>query len=213
MARITALVENPGRRGRYRLEVDGNAVATVDADLVLELGLRVGTEFSEALAALVTAGAARLLAFDKGLAALAIRSRSERELQRTLAQKGHAPEHVAAAIERLLALGFLNDAEFARSFARSRAVGRGLSRRRIQAELARRGVASDLIAAAVADVMEDEGVDERALVEAAAAKKMRSLAKYEPDVQRRRLYGFLARKGFSADLIREVVQRLTRVRD
>lgn len=185
----------------------------MDADLVFDLRLKVGTVFDADLAARVDAGAARLAAFDKGMAALAIRARSERELARWLAQKGHAPEHVAAAVERLRALGFLNDAEFARSFARSRAVGRGMSRRRIQAELGRRGVARELVDAAVADVMEDEGIDERSLVDAAAQKKLRSLARFEPDVQRRRLYGFLARKGFAGDLVHEVVRRLTRARE
>jgi regulatory protein len=195
------------------LEVDGEAKAVVDADLVLDLRLKVGTEFDADLAARVEAGAARLAAFDRGLAALAIRARSEREMARWLAQKGHAPEHVASAVERLSALGFLNDAEFARSFARSRALGRGMSRRRIQAELGRRGVARELVDAAVADMMDDEGINERALVESAARKKLRSLARFEPDVQRRRLYGFLARKGFAGDLVHEVVRRLTRPRE
>ena len=210
MSRITALTEHPRRRGRYRLELDGESKTVVDAELVLELRLKIGLEVDAVLAAQIDHGAARLAAFDKGMAALAIRARSERELARWLAQKGHAVEHVTPAIERLSALGFLNDAEFARSFARSRAVGRGMPGRRIQAELARRGVSPALAVAAIADVMEDEGVDESALVEAAAVKKLRSLAQFEPEVRRRRLYGFLARKGFAADRIHEILRRLTR---
>lgn len=209
MSSITALTALPRRDGRYRLEVDGESKAVVDTELVLELRLKVGAEFGADLAASVEAAAAGLAAYDKGLAALAIRSRSERELTRWLAQKGHAPEHVVSAVERLRALGFLNDAEFARSFARSRAVGRGMSRRRIQAELSRRGVARDLVDAAVADVMEDEGIDERMLVDAAALKKLRSLAGLEPHVQRRRLYGFLARQGFAAEFVHDAVRRHT----
>ena len=85
-----------------------------------------------------------------------------------------------------------------------------MSRRRIAAELAKRGVARELADAAIAEVMSDENIDERAIVEAAAAKKFRSFAKLDADVQRRRLYGFLARKGFAPDLVRETVQRLTR---
>jgi regulatory protein len=104
----------------------------------------------------------------------------------------------------------LNDADYAVLFTRSRATTRGMSRRRIAAELAKRGVARDLVDAAITEVMADESIDERAIVEAAAAKKFRSLAKLEPDVQRRRLYGFLARKGFAPDLVRETVAKLTR---
>ena len=62
---------------------------------------------------------------------------------------------------------------------------------------------------AINEVMADENVDERAMVEAAAVKKLRTLAKLEPDVRRRRLYGFLARKGYAPDLVRETVAKFT----
>jgi regulatory protein len=148
--------------------------------------------------------------YSKALEALTRRARSTAELARWLTERDHAPEHIERSIARLQELGYLDDAQYALAFARSRATARGMSRRRIQAELARRGVARDLADAAIAGVMQDEGVDERALIESAAAKKLRGMTKLEPDVRRRRLYGFLARKGFAADLIRETVSRLAR---
>jgi regulatory protein len=153
---------------------------------------------------------ARQGALDKALEALAVRPRSTRELERWLAEREYAADDIAAAAERLTSLGLLNDVEYARSFARSRMLGRGMSRRRVQAELGRRGVARQVADAAITEVMADEAVDEQALVEAAAMKKLRALAKLEPEVQRRRLYGFLARQGFPADLVRATVARLTR---
>lgn len=215
---ITSLAEQPRHPGRYRLEVDGKAVATVDgkavatvdAASVRDLSIHIGVEWTPELAARVEVAAARLATFDKALQALALRARSQRELERWLAQKGHEREHVAAAVERLLALGLLDDAAFARSFARSRAIGRGMSRRRIQAELSRRGVERSVTDAAIAEMAEDEGFDERALVEAAAQKKLRSLSKLAPDVRRRRLYGFLARRGYPPNFVMEVVNRLTK---
>ena len=110
------------------------------------------------------------------------------------------------ALERLTSLGLLNDAEFARSFARNRALSRGMSRRRIQAELARRGVDRVLVDRAIADVMTEESVNERALVESAAEKKLKSLRKLAPDVRRRRLYGYLARRGYAPDLVQETIR-------
>ena len=41
-------------------------------------------------------------------------------------------------------------------------------------------------------------------------KKLRSLSRLQPDVRRRRLYGFLARRGYPPDFVREVVNRLTK---
>ena len=148
--------------------------------------------------------------YAKALDALARRARSTKELERWLADRDHVAEHIAAAIERLTALGYLDDAEFARSFTRSRVLGKGMSRYRIQGELARRGVARDLVDAAIADVMADEGVDERAQVEAVAKKKLRSLAKLDAVTRKRRLYAFLSRRGYAPDLVREAVASLTR---
>jgi regulatory protein len=210
VGRITALVAHPRRAGRYRVEVEGNVVGVVDAEGVGTLKLRVGVAYDDVMAAGVALSAARVAAYDKALECLARGAKSTKDLARWLTQREHARENVTIAIERLTELGLLNDAEFARSFARSRATGRGMSRWRIQAELAKRGVARDLVDAAISEVMSDESIDERAMVEAAAAKKFRSLQKLEPDVQRRRLYGFLARKGYPPDLVGEIVKRLTR---
>jgi regulatory protein len=149
-------------------------------------------------------------AYNKALEALARGAKSTRDLGRWLARRDHAPEDVSAVLTRLTERGLLNDADYAVLFTRSRATTRGMSRRRIAAELAKRGVARDLVDAAITEVMADESIDERAIVEAAAAKKFRALAKLEPDVQRRRLYGFLARKGFAPDLVRETVAKFTR---
>ena len=62
----------------------------------------------------------------------------------------------------LLAAGLLDDARYALSFARSRLLDRKLSKRRVLAELSRRGVARDLADAAVAQVM--ESVNRRAVI-------------------------------------------------
>jgi len=45
-------------------------------------------------------------------------------------------------------------------------------------------------------------------IEEVAARKMRSLAALEPDVQRRRLYGFLARRGFASSEISRLLRSM-----
>jgi regulatory protein len=214
--KITGLSEHHRKPGRYRVEVDGKAIrlpdgksALVDVNLVLELKLRIGSIFDEAVEAAVLNGALRLATYDRALNALTSRARSAKELERWLANKKQPKEFIAPTIEKLTELGFLNDAEFAKQFARSRAVGRKMSKRLIQAELAKRGVARDLADRAVSEIVAEEQIDERAQAQALAAKKMRSLAKLAPEVQRRRLYGFLARKGYSPDLVMSAVRALT----
>jgi regulatory protein len=149
-------------------------------------------------------------AYNKAIECLARAPRSTKDLTRWLLDREYTPEDVAAAVEKLTARGLLNDAQFALLFTRSRMTNRGQSRLRVQLELAKRGIARDLVDAAIDEVMSDESFDERAMVETAAAKKFRSLSKLEPEVQKRRLYGFLARKGYPSTLVRDAVYKLTR---
>jgi regulatory protein len=184
------------------VEVDGKAVAVVDADLVLALGIRKGLPYTPELEAQLLAGAARLETLDRALNALSSRARSRRELERWLVQKELPREYIPAALDLLEARGFLDDAAFARGFVRDRAVNRRQSRRRIAAELGRRGVHRTLADQAIAEVFADHGIDESEQAREAAARKLRTLSKLEPQVAKRRLYGFLARKGFGAEAIR-----------
>ena len=208
MPRVTSLAIDTRRESRYRVVIDGDMSAWIDGELIHSFNLWVGADLEDHVVARLFDGAARLAALDQGVAALAIRARSAQELTRWLAKKGCDPEHAGAAVAQLTSLGLVDDAALARSFARSRAVGRGMSRRRIQAELARRGVARDLVDAAIVEVMLDEGLDERTLAEAAARKKLRSLARCAPIVRRRRLAGFLGRQGFPPGLIRDLLRGL-----
>ncbi|MGH7654689.1 MAG: regulatory protein RecX [Gemmatimonadaceae bacterium] len=146
--------------------------------------------------------------YNKALEVLARGPKATKDLGRWLLQRDHLPDDVNAALARLTERGLLNDAAYAMMFARSRLTTHHMSRRRIGAELAKRGVERAIADAAIAEVMEDESIDERAMVSAAAAKKLRSLAKLDAPIQRRRLYAFLARKGYPADLVREVVATL-----
>jgi regulatory protein len=125
-----------------------------------------------------------------------------------LVRKGEPAEHVAAAIARLVTLGILDDAQYARQFIRARISGAGLSRRRLQSELWRRGVARDVIDAALAEVLVEDEVDEAAQIARVAEKKLRTLRSADPATTRRRLYAFLARRGYDSAAIRRVMDSL-----
>ena len=58
--------------------------------------------------------------------------------------------------------------------------------------------------------MEEEGFDEGAACEALAVRRWAAVAALPPDVRRRRLTGFLLRRGFSGGEVQRVVRRLER---
>jgi regulatory protein len=143
--------------------------------------------------------------YERALDMLEARARGADELKRLLLRKGEPAAEVDAALERLSRAGLIDDANYARQVARSKALGAGLSRRRIQQELAKRGVARDVSSEAIAQVFDAEGVDEAAAIERVARKKLRTLAKLDAGTQRRRLYAHLARRGYDSDDIAKVM--------
>ena len=207
---ISAIVPSPRKEGRFDVLVDGRALATVSLDIIERLDLGVGTPLTAARERTLLEEAEALATYDRALNLLAVQPRSTRDLRRRLVQKGEPAPQVEKAIARLTAAGLLDDAQFARGLARSKAVGQGASRRRVEQEMFKRGVARDTASEAIAEVFEDEQVDEGANAEAAARKKLRSLGGLDAPTRRRRLYGFLARRGYGPDAIREALELVLR---
>ena len=207
---ITGIIAIPAHAGRFELEVDGRRLATVSLDIIDRFGLRVGAELEANVAAGVQHEAQGLRTYDRALNMLAFRARSAAELRRQLLRKGEPELFVTAALDRLVSTGLLDDREYARQYARSKVAGSGFSRRRVAQELRRRGVGRDVAEHAIDEVFQDDEVDEDAVIERAARKRLRTLESADPATRRRRLYSFLARRGFDLDDIRAVISRLDR---
>ncbi|WP_438017807.1 regulatory protein RecX [Sorangium sp. So ce315] len=202
---ITGIVPSPDKPGHVVLLVDGVAFATVPEERAA--GLAPGQSSPDAAAEpLRPAGEGEQRTYERALRLLSFRARSARELEKRLIEKGEPREHVATAIARLCANGLLDDARYAEAKARSGIVGKPRSRRRIEQDLARKGVARDVADAAIRQVMADEGTDEAAVAERAARKKLRSLARLEPAERRQKLYAFLARQGYAPDVVRRAMR-------
>ena len=204
MPTITSITPTPRHPGRFELLVDGKSFATLSLDAIERLRLVVGGSV-DGLEERIAHEAAALKTYDRALNMLAFRGRASRELARSLVRKGEPKELVDRAIGRLTEQGLLDDAAFAESFTRAKVIGAQQSRRRVQQDLARKGVAREVTDAAIATVFEEEQVDQREIVEHAARKKLATLRKLEPQVRRRRLYAFLARRGYDADDIRSAM--------
>ncbi len=207
MQTITGITEHPRKPGRYVVQVDGNEFATVGAELLAETKMRIGLVVDDALAARLQDASEDTAMYDRALNLLSFRARSSRELQRRLTEKGGSRERAERVIERLRLAGLVNDAEFARQLTRSKLAG-GASRRRVHQELFKRGVAREVANEAVAEVAEDEGLTDADSIERVARKKWRTLRDVDDETRRRRLYGFLARRGFNSDDVSRVVRQL-----
>ena len=150
----------------------------------------------------------RPTAYNYALNLLSARPYAVRVLHRKLIQKEYSTADADDAIRRLVDAGLLDDAKFAEQYARSKILSSGTSKRRLTQELYRKGIKPDVATAAIAQVIDDEEIDTGAVVERVARKKLAQLGDLEPLVLRRRLFAFLARRGYEVDEIKRVVSGL-----
>jgi len=147
-------------------------------------------------------------AYEQALTLLGFRARSAAELRRQLLRRGAPAADVDDAIARLRDQRLLDDEDFARQFARTKVLGAGASRRRIVQELARKGIAREVADRALDELRDQDGVDAADGIFRVAKKKWSALARLDEPTRRRRLYAFLARRGFAPDEIRSAMLAL-----
>jgi len=149
---------------------------------------------------------------------LAVRSRSVEETRRRLMRLGYGNAIVDEVVTRLVALGYLDDAAFARAWVESRDRARPRGAVALRRELGRKGVPEDVVSevlearagtageASSPDLHTSDAPDvDRQAAQRLVDKRASSLAR-EADPRRRRqkVYALLARNGFSPDICAEI---------
>ena len=197
---VTGVAER--RDSRVRIFVDGEFWAELDSGVAVERGLFEGAVLSQARLVEARVAGEKPLAMNRALSILGYRARAKGELRERLERAGYAGETVAVVVARLEELGYLDDEEFARSLAREEA-HKKYGPRRILGDLRRAGVDEEVAREAV-----DEEFAERSEYQTALAIARRRYNKEEEgsDTQARRVYGFLMRRGYSADVCAEVAR-------
>jgi regulatory protein len=137
---------------------------------------------------------------------LTARARTRAELAGQLTKRGYPDDVSALVLDRLTAVGLVDDEDFAEQWVRSRRVNAGKGRRALASELRTKGIDDDVIAAALEDIDSDA---ERSRAEQLVADKLRRerLTDDADDVKvTRRLVGMLARRGYGQSMAFDVVK-------
>ena len=140
-------------------------------------------------------------AFQTGLRILGYRPRTRREVVDRL-ERRYSSDAAQQAVERLEQSGYLDDADFARSWRRSREAHRPRSGSLIRRELEQRGVSREVAEEAVV------GLDEEDSAYRAGLRRLRRLRDLEWATFLRRLGDYLRGRGFSITLTHRIVERL-----
>lgn len=189
-----------------RIQVGGHPYYTIPRSVVLAEHLEPGQPIDEALHERLGRAADQEAAVRAALRILELRPYARTDLGRRLIRRGHARDAVAAALEEVAALGLLDDAAFARSYAETRAA-RGRGPMRVRRDLLGMGVAREVADAAVAAQWPD-GAEDAALPLQLATRRAAQLGDIPRPAKRRRLLAYLMRRGFSGRTVNQVVTRV-----
>ena len=200
MKKITALVVQ--KRNPNRVNVYLNGEFAFGLARIVAAWLRVGAELDEKKIEQLQAEDARERAIQQALLFLSYRARSESEIRQNLRKHEIPEEVIEGTLERLRQDGLANDNEFARAWVDNRNAFRPRSRLMVAMELRQKGLDDEAVKSAV------ENVDDEALAYEAARKWATRLGSLEWIEFRKKLSGFLARRGFSYSVIAPVVSRV-----
>ena len=139
---------------------------------------------------------------ETALRQLDTRARSRHELERTLSQRGFADDVSQDVLDRLEAVGLINDIEFAHTLVRERFRGTGKVGRALMEDLRRTGLDQGIINDALMQVDSD---DERKRATEMVRRKLSRMSNVSRDTLYRRLSSMLARKGYSPGICTQVV--------
>lgn len=135
----------------------------------------------------------------RALGLLVRREHSRKELARKLTARGVEADDARAAVERMTAEGWQDDARFAELLVRSRA-SNGYGPLRIRAELGTHGLDRDIVASAMDAYDGDWTENARDLA------RRRFPGRLDDRAIQRKAADFLLRRGFSGDQVRAAVR-------
>ena len=146
--------------------------------------------------------------YDAAIKILMRRAHSVSEMKKALIRRTANEDLIQKVIARLKQNGYIDDARYAKQFARQRTERRKQGKFRVARDLRARGVPDRHIEAAIEEAAQN--TDEAAVVRQRIERKLRS---FRGEIDHRKLaslYRSLLRAGFSADVIRHELKSLTR---
>ncbi len=202
---ITALKPLDAQARRWSVHVNGEEVAKIPYSRLSSLGLSRGQAWTPTLEHAVKAAASDDALREYALRVLSRHPCSRARMADKLRRRGADEAQRESLLDELERLGALDDVALAGSVVRSELSRQPAGRRLLEQKLRAKGIEREESRRVLDEAM--EGRDHAADARAAAEKKMRSLSRVaDLQVRRRRLYAYLVRRGFDADVCREVVR-------
>jgi len=206
--KITAITAQVRDKDRVNVSVDGKYRFSLDIMQVVDLGIKIGKEYSEAEMVELENESQFGKLYARALEYALMRPHSQREVRDYLyrktrdthtklgeVRKGVSKELTERVFDRLVEKGYVNDEKFAAFWVENRNLRKGASMRKLSAELSAKGVDRTIIEKLLSDSERDDATELQKII----AKKRN---RYDDE---QKLMAYLARQGFSYDDIKEAL--------
>lgn len=200
MGKITTLEVGKRDPSRVNVYLDGEYAFSLALDDAARL--RKGQELTDADITALKSVDAVVRAVDSASRFLAVRPRSIQEVRDNLIRKRFEDAAIEQALDKLQALGYLDDQAFAAFWVRERRTFKPLGAHALRYELRQKGISESIIREVLADVDAEEDALRAAQGQ---ARKLRGLSRHE---FRLKLGAFLQRRGFAYDDAARAVRQL-----
>jgi len=202
--RITSIERQKRNPERVNVALDGEFAFAIPVNAVLDFGLRTGNQLSVSQIEELKEIDDTAKATDAAIRLLTARPRSVREIEQRLRRKEFDDPTIERVIERLRDWRYIDDEAFARFWVENRESNRPRGRRLLEQELRSKGIEREI----VTNTIEDAEIDEIAGALEIARTKLRAYKDLEPEIVKRRLGAFLARRGYGYGVIKPVLTEL-----
>jgi regulatory protein len=209
--KITSISVQQRDKNRVNVSVDGKYKFSLDLSQVTELGIKIGNEYNEAELADLENESQFGKLYMRALEYSLMRPHSERELSDYLYRKtrdtrtktGSIKKGVSKALtervyNRITERGYVNDEAFARFWIENRQLRKGISKRKLQAELAAKGVDRSIVDSLLSETERNDEDELQKIIEKKASR-------YDDE---QKLIAYLARQGFGYDDIKQAIENL-----
>lgn len=210
---ISALKPTQRDPTRVMIRVGGKVVATLPRKVVDDLRVAVGVAWTESLAASVAQAVDEDKAYRNALNALARLAMSTGDMRDRIKRRGHSDAVAQQVVEHLIERGWLDDEKFGRTYIEQMRSQKPAGPRLLAFKLRRKKIDPKLIDRLLAEGSDSH--DDAAGARQLAEQRLRSstLRRCDPATRKRRLWGVLARRGFTPDVIMRVMRDLPGLRD
>jgi regulatory protein len=217
-ARISRVEPLPPKGLRVCVSLDQGDPLEVALEAIELARLGVGDVLTPTARRALVDADAEVQVREAALGLLSHRARTRQELRRKLRGKRFDPARIDACLDRLEERGLLSDAAVAAAFVRDRLRFHPRGRARLASELRAKGVEANVAQQSIGLVFEDEEMSDAGLARSAADAW---LARQPAEVAaalgsrthtpasgkaKRRLYGYLARRGFRGDALADAMR-------